>query len=160
MPAPTLDSRGAVDADAPFIRSLFDQTREAELAAAGLDTPALAQLLDLQYRAHTAQTSAAHPEAQTTIIEVDGGAAGMLVVDRSGTSLHVVDIVVAEPLRSQGIGTAALQALAAEADATGRALTLDVWGLNARAIALYERLAFSVTDERSGYLAMRREAAA
>ncbi|WP_223692686.1 GNAT family N-acetyltransferase [Leifsonia poae] len=156
-PTSTTRTRTAEAGDAALLRALFAETRGAELAAAGLDRAALDQLVEIQHRSHTAQVAASHPGATATVIEIDGEAAGMLLVDRSSEAMHIVDFTVAAAHRGRGAGTAALADLTTEADAAHRAITLEVWALNSGAIGLYERAGFAVIGERSGSLELRRE---
>ena len=59
-------------------------------------------------------------------------------------------ICVAEPARGQGVGTALIEALAADARAQAYAeLRLDVVDTNTRALALYERLGFRAVGGQS-----------
>jgi len=85
-------------------------------------------------------------------------AVGYLVADRSGDEIRLVDLAVTAPVRGRGIASAALDALAEEADASGRAITLSVWAGDP-AERLYARHGFERADAdtaESGYLELRR----
>jgi ribosomal protein S18 acetylase RimI-like enzyme len=157
MAVAVLTFRPGADGDAPFIRDLFAESRGAELAPAGLAPEALHQLVDMQRRAQSAQVAAEHPNAQTTIVEKVGRSVGAVAVDRSPTGIHLVDLTIAAEHRREGIGSAALRELAAEADEAGVPFTLHVWAQNHAAISLYASFCFVTVGERSGYHAMRRE---
>ena len=76
-----------------------------------------------------------------TVATVDARIIGVVVL-RGG----LVDLAWVEPaFRSQGIGSA----LMAEADrqARGGELRLEVWKMNERAVAFYERLGFGAVEE-------------
>ncbi len=146
-------------ADAHFIRSLFDEVRSADFAAAGLPERELDQLLDLQFRAQTQQIATAHPEATGVILEIDGRAVGHAVVDRHASGLELVDLAVLGSERQRGIGTAYLRQLTDEADVSHRAVTLQVWFANTTARRLYERFGFSATESGTGHLQLTRPAA-
>jgi ribosomal protein S18 acetylase RimI-like enzyme len=58
----------------------------------------------------------------------------------------LLDLIWVRPRsRSQGIGSDLLQAAESEATAGNDELTLEVWEVNRRAVAFYERHGFSVT---------------
>ncbi|MFF1879444.1 GNAT family N-acetyltransferase [Leifsonia sp. NPDC058230] len=160
MAVAILRFRAGADGDAPFIRELFAQTRGAEFALAGLSPDAVDQLVDLQLRAQSAQVAAEHPDARTTVIEKAGTPVGAVVVDRSSTGIHLVDLTIAAGHRREGIGSAVLRELAAESDESELPLTLHVWANNQAAIGLYKSFGFETVGERSGYDAMRREPSA
>jgi ribosomal protein S18 acetylase RimI-like enzyme len=157
MTVAILSFRAGADGDAPFIRDLFAESRGAEFTGAGLEPQAVHQLVDMQLRAQSAQVAAEHPHAQTTIVEKGGRPAGAVVVDRSPSGIHLVDLTIAAEHRREGIGSAALRELVAEADEAGVPLTLHVWAQNHAAISLYASFCFVAVGERSGYHAMRRE---
>ena len=157
MAVAILRFRPPADGDASFIRDLFAQTRGSEFAQAGLSPAAVHQLVDMQLRAQSAQIAAEHPHAETTIIEKAGLPVAAVVVDRSPSGIHLIDLTVGAENRREGIGSAALRELTDEADVAGVPLTLHVWAQNRAAISLYASFGFEVVDDRSGYLTMRRE---
>ncbi len=78
--------------------------------------------------------------ADTTIATVDGRIVGVVVCQ--GT---LVDLAWVDPaFRSQGIGSALMASV--EQSASG-ALRLEVWKVNERAVAFYERLGFVTAAE-------------
>ena len=82
------------------------------------------------------------PAAASHIVEVDGTAAGWAVVAPTPHGLHLVDIMVLPELRGKGIGSAAIEAVAATSP--GNAVRLEVNPMNHGAIRLYERLGFRI----------------
>jgi ribosomal protein S18 acetylase RimI-like enzyme len=78
--------------------------------------------------------------ADATVATIDGHIAGVVVC--RGT---LVDLAWVDPAsRSQGIGSALMADV--ERRASG-ALRLEVWKVNERAVAFYERLGFRTADE-------------
>ena len=67
-----------------------------------------------------------------------------MVTARDAESIRVVDIALLAQERGQGLGTACIRDLQAEAERTARTLRLSVVRMNAAA-RLYERLGFRVT---------------
>ena len=134
--------------DAALLRTLFDAERAPDFAH--LDAPLRATLLDMQYRAMTADRAARYPQAEDRVIELDGAPVGRLLVDRSGESTTLVDVALLPAARGRGLGRALLNALCAE----GRPVLLTVAADNP-ARRLYARLGFLPTGEAPPYVFMR-----
>jgi ribosomal protein S18 acetylase RimI-like enzyme len=111
--------------------------RTPEFAA--LPQPILNQVLDMQLRAQREGYATQFPSAQDYLISVDGKRAGRLLVARTPTGIHVIDIALLDSHRGKGIGGSLLQALCEEARAAGKILSLSVHAANP-AQRLYRRL--------------------
>lgn len=147
--------RPAVADDEEFLFELYAGTRAGELALGQWDAAQAAAFLQLQFRA---QQSYHHQfPAATTQIVLAGGqdvtAVGRLITDRSTAEILLVDISLLPAWQGQGISTALIQALQAEAAASGRSVRLHVLATN-RAQHLYQRLGFVAQGEPAVYLAM------
>jgi len=125
--------------DEAFLFALFRTPQEAEFAP--LPQPQRETLLRLQYQARCRDYAARFPHAEDFIVEFCGQTAGRLLLNREARELRVVDIAVVPELQRQGIASAVLTSLIAEAKAAGIALRLSVWHSNP-ALALYRRLGF------------------
>ncbi|MFK4729753.1 GNAT family N-acetyltransferase [Agromyces mediolanus] len=115
----------------------------------GIPPELAAPLIAGQVAAKFASLRAERPAATAVLLHVDAfgpDAVGYLVVDRSGEDLRLADLAVLASVRGRGVAGAALAALSAEADASGRAITLSVWAGDA-AERLYLRHGF----ERAGF---------
>jgi ribosomal protein S18 acetylase RimI-like enzyme len=134
--------------DAALLRRLFDAERAPDFAH--LDAPLRSTLLDMQYRAMTADRAARYPQAADRVIELDGAPVGRLLVDRSTDTTTLVDVALLPAARGRGLGGALLTALCAE----GRPVTLRVLADNP-ARRLYTRLGFEPVGEAPPYLQMR-----
>lgn len=100
--------------------------------------------------------AAAEPRAwPTQVIVVEGEDAGVLQVDRRGSELYVINLLVLPAFQRRGLGSAILRELMDEAAWDGVPVTLQVLRANPRARALYARLGFAVTGETAEHLAMR-----
>ncbi|MCM3657528.1 GNAT family N-acetyltransferase [Agromyces mediolanus] len=114
-----------------------------------------------QLAAKFATMRAEHPGATVVLLprsDAEPEAVGYLVADRSGDEIRLVDLAVTAPVRGRGIASAALDALAEEADVSGRAITLSVWAGDP-AERLYARHGFERADAdtaESGYRELRR----
>jgi ribosomal protein S18 acetylase RimI-like enzyme len=101
----------------------------------------------------------AEPRAwPTQVIVFDGEDAGVLQVDRRGSELYVINILVLPAHQGRGLGSAILRELMDEAAWDGVPVTLQVLRANPRARALYERLGFVVTGETAEHALLRWDA--
>ena len=81
----------------------------------------------------------------------DGRVVGYLVCSRYDTVWHVMNVAVDDRLLRQGIATALIDRLFAEADGPGEQYTLEVRTSNGPAIRLYERFGFRAAGRRRRY---------
>jgi ribosomal-protein-alanine N-acetyltransferase len=86
-----------------------------------------------------------------------GRIVGYLVCSRYDTVWHVMNVAVDDRLRRQGIASALLEHLFAEADRPGEQYTLEVRPSNPGGIALYEGFGFKIAGKRPGYYHDNRE---
>jgi ribosomal-protein-alanine N-acetyltransferase len=86
-----------------------------------------------------------------------GRIVGYLVCSRYDTVWHVMNIAVDDRLLRQGIASALLERLFAQADDPGEQYTLEVRPSNGPAIGLYERFGFRAAGKRRGYYHDNRE---
>jgi ribosomal protein S18 acetylase RimI-like enzyme len=142
--------RLAVDSDRDFLRSLFASTREQELAFLPPDAITREFFISSQFDAQREAYRHAFPGADHRIIEIETVAAGRFYVDRSPGTLHVIDISLLPEYRNRGIGSALLQALAAEAVEAGATLSLNV-AMSNPAQRLYQRLGFRAVSSDGVY---------
>ena len=80
-----------------------------------------------------------------------------LICSRYDTIWHVMNVAVDDRLRREGLATALLEHLLAEADAPGEQYTLEVRASNTDAIRLYEGFGFRDAGRRRGYYHDNRE---
>ena len=139
--------RAATPADREFLLAVYAGVREAELSQvrwpAGAKEAFVAQQFDAQDRYYREY----YKGASFDVIEVDGRPAGRLYVDRWPAEIRIVDIALAPEFRGQGVGTQLLRELIAEAQASGRPVTIHVEQGNP-ARRLYERMGFAPVAER------------
>jgi [ribosomal protein S18]-alanine N-acetyltransferase len=87
----------------------------------------------------------------------DGRVVGYLVCSRYDTVWHVMNVAVDDRLLRQGIATALIERLFADADGPGEQYTLEVRTSNGPAIQLYEQFGFRAAGRRRGYYHDNRE---
>lgn len=133
---------------------LFSRVRAEELGMQAWDPQLRDQMLRLQDQAQRRGYLAQFPSSDTRLILRKGEPIGWLIVDRSGATLHCVDIAVVPEARNQGVATWVWRTLQDEAAATARPLVLTVLRTNVRALALYVRLGFRVVGETDAHVLM------
>lgn len=151
--SPATALRAAGPGDEPFLRRLYADLRATEFAPLGLEPAVLEALVAMQFTAQDRSFRERFTQADFDLVIVDSLPAGRLYVDRSGESMHVIDITLAPEHRRRGIGTQLLRELIDQAHSSGRPVTLNVARGN-HALALYQRLGFSVTAEDDVYLTL------
>jgi ribosomal protein S18 acetylase RimI-like enzyme len=147
--------RPARDADRAFLVELYARTREEELEQVEWDPGMRRAFVEQQFAAQDAHYRGNYPGATLDVIEVDGSLAGRLYVHRGPSDIRIMDIALAPAFRGRGIGTQLLRDLMAEADASGRKLSIHV-EVNNPARALYDRLGFRPAGEHGVYVLMER----
>jgi ribosomal protein S18 acetylase RimI-like enzyme len=93
--------------------------------------------------------------ASFDVILVEGESAGRLYVHRGPSEIRIVDIALLPEHRGNGVGTRLLEDLLAEGDGTRKTVTIHVERMNP-ALRLYERLGFSVAEDKGVYLFLER----
>ena len=139
-PVGLLHLRPERDDDRGFRCQLFCDSRQPEFAL--LPPPVYQQVMAHQFHAQTVGYRGQFPQARFDIIELAGERIGRIVVDRSGTMMHIVDQAIVPTLRGRGIGTAIMRALMDEAQAAGLPVRLEVASENDPSFRLYQRLGF------------------
>jgi ribosomal protein S18 acetylase RimI-like enzyme len=134
---------------------VYASTRTEELAVVPWDDARKDSFLRMQFEAQDRWYREQMPDARYDVVLVEGAPAGRLYVDRRDNEVRIVDIALLPEHRSQGIGTSLLGELLREADAAGKSVTIHVERLNP-ALRLYERLGFSVAEDKGVYLFLER----
>jgi ribosomal protein S18 acetylase RimI-like enzyme len=141
--------------DREFLYRVYASTRIEELAVVDWNDAQKEAFLREQFEAQDLWYRQHYARASYEIVEVDGRPAGRLYVHRGGNEIRIVDIALLPEHRGNGIGTAILRDLVDEADADGKAITIHVERFNP-ALRLYERLGFSVAEDKGVYLFLKR----
>jgi GNAT superfamily N-acetyltransferase len=155
----TVHLRPRTTADESFLFALFYEQRAPEFALAGLSRSALDGVVRQQFQLQETSYRLNRPRAQDAVIWVGADRIGRMWVDRSGDHLHLLDVAIVGPVRGQGIGTALIEELLAEAAASGRPLRLWVRRYS-RAANLYQRLGFTVVEDNGTDLKMEKRPSA
>jgi GNAT superfamily N-acetyltransferase len=143
--------RAATPEDEQFLRAVYAGTRAEELAWAPWSDAQKRAFTDMQFTAQDTDYRRHYPNAQYSIIEVQGVPAGRLYVDRCKTEIRIIDIALLPEHRRTGIGTKLLRELQDEARTSGKVITIHVEKFNS-ALNLYHRLGFQQIEDKGVYL--------
>ena len=111
--------------------------------------------LRMQFDAQDAWWRENYADASFDVVLVGGEPAGRLYVHRGPSEIRIVDIALLPEHRGSGIGSSLLRDLLAEADESGKSVTIHVERMNP-ALRLYERLGFSLAEDKGVYLFLER----
>jgi ribosomal protein S18 acetylase RimI-like enzyme len=148
--------RPVTPADRELLLAIYASTRIDELAVTGWTQDVKDAFLAQQFAAQDAHYHRHYPDASYEVILVGGEPAGRLYVHRGADEFLLVDIALLPAFRGQGVGTAALRAVLAEADAAAKPIIVHVEHTN-RARSLYERHGFEQVADQGVYLLLRRQ---
>ena len=90
------------------------------------------------------------------IIQFHGSDVGFLVTSDTSDALNVNQIFILPEYHGKGIGSACLTRIIDDASLEQKSVTLKVLKVNTRAIALYQRLGFTIVGEDSIYFQMKK----
>ncbi len=151
---PSFLLRPAAPPDEAFLLRLYGTVRTAELAQTGWTATQRDAFIRSQYLARLADYTARFPGAEQAIITLQGRDAGVWTVCRTKTEFRLINIELLPEYRAQGVGSALLRGLLAEAKTPRLPVRLSVREDNRGAQRLYRRLGFSVEARQNGYLHM------
>jgi ribosomal protein S18 acetylase RimI-like enzyme len=139
--------------DNKFLFDLYATTRADEMKTVGLGPEAMATFLRFQFDAQRRHYERRYPEAEHSIIEIEGAPIGRIYLHHAGEEVRLVDISILPEHRGSGIGGSVLTGLLESARASGKPVRLSVQKFNP-ARRLYERLGFVVTGETGVHVQM------
>ncbi|MEY4550504.1 MAG: hypothetical protein RL685_6699 [Pseudomonadota bacterium] len=137
--------------DLPFLSALYAATREGELAQVSWTAEEKAAFLSFQFNCQHQHYQQHYAGADFDIIESQGEPIGRLYLALLGDDLRIMDIALIPSARRRGIGSRLLTAVIERARREGRSVSIHV-ERNNPALALYERLGFTVQEDRGVYL--------
>ena len=146
-----LNLRAVTPADDAFLRAVYASTRAEELATTPWSMEEKAAFCEMQFKAQDAHYRREYPATEFLIIERAGVPTGRLLIDRSDTFVHILDISLLPEHRNAGIGSYLLRALQDEAAGIGKSVTIYVEKFNP-AQRLYARLGFKPVEDTGIYL--------
>lgn len=150
---PAITLRPVAPGDEPFLAQVYASTRVEELAVTDWTDEQKRAFLDMQFAAQHQHYQEHYSDAQFSIILVSDVPAGRLYVARWTREIRIVDIALLPQFRDRGIGTRLLTALLEEGRDSQRSVSIHVERFNP-ALRLYERLGFTLTEDKGVYLLM------
>ncbi|MGD0987481.1 MAG: N-acetyltransferase [Candidatus Sulfotelmatobacter sp.] len=147
----TLEPASAADQE--FFYQAYASTRAEELVITGWNDQQKEMFLRMQFEAQRQSYLTNIPDAKYSVICCGEVRAGRLIVERTATEIHVVDIALLPEFRRRGIGSFLFGALMNEAREAGKSMRLFVEKFNP-ALHWYERLGFATVGDGPIYLEM------
>jgi GNAT superfamily N-acetyltransferase len=147
--------RPAQPGDAELLLSVYASTRAEELAVVPWDEAQKAAFLRAQFDAQDRWYREHYTGASFDVVLVDREPCGRLYVFRGEAEIRIVDVALLPERRGNGVGSKLLRDLLDEAEAAAKRVTIHVERLNP-ALQLYERLGFSVAEDKGVYLLLER----
>jgi len=157
-PAPLagITARRIAEHDLGFLRRLYASTRAEELAATHWPEEAQQQFLAQQFELQHRHYQAHFADAEFLLLLRHEQPIGRLYWHAQARQATLVEISLLSAHRSQGVGSALLSALIAQADLKGQSIDLHV-DPTSPARRLYERFGFSpAAPPQGGHLRMMR----
>jgi ribosomal protein S18 acetylase RimI-like enzyme len=143
------------ETDLPFLEGLYVSIRWSELEPSGWPDAVKTAFLQSQFALQRRHYRSFYADAECSILEHNGTAAGRIYVYRGAEDHRVVDISIVEAFRNRGLGSALLGAVIEEAESFGKTASVHVERFNV-AQRLYRRLGFQQVGESGPYLLMVR----
>ena len=138
-----LGIRPSRDADKPFIKSLYNATRD-DLRLIDAESDFVEALIEQQQQAQTVGYGDQFPNAMYFIVEKLNERIGRVVIDFGSNEIRIVDIAFIPQARNKGYGTTVIRALKQAAGTACAPLVLTVYKSNSVAKRFYEQEGFKV----------------
>jgi ribosomal protein S18 acetylase RimI-like enzyme len=127
--------------DQLFLLEVYASTRAQEMALVPWSDEQRAAFVRSQFDAQHSYYQAQFPDASYQVIMIDGERAGRVYVLRESEAIRILDITLLPQHRNNGIGSSLIREVLAEADETGKAVSIWVENFNP-SLKLFERLGF------------------
>ncbi|HEY7281680.1 MAG TPA: GNAT family N-acetyltransferase [Actinomycetota bacterium] len=149
--------RPATEGDREFLVRVYWSTRSEELALTCWPQAETDEFVRMQFDLQDRHYRTAFPDAERSIVEIDGHPVGRLYVQRVDREIRILDIALLPRFRRRGIGGGLLADLVDEGSRSGRPVRIHVEARNP-AISLYKRLGFVRVADEGVYHLMERPA--
>jgi RimJ/RimL family protein N-acetyltransferase len=133
-------------ADDQFIFEVYSSSRDLEMALVPWNDAQREAFLRMQFAAQLSHYQKHHPEAQHSIILVDGLPVGRVYIDRAENKIEILDFTILTAHRGKGTGSYILKQLQQEGSGAIKPLNIYVESFNP-SLALFERLGFKKKSE-------------
>ncbi|HZI88104.1 MAG TPA: GNAT family N-acetyltransferase [Pyrinomonadaceae bacterium] len=146
--------RSSLPEDQEFLFAVYARSRDEEMSAWGWDDNQKRGFLEMQWRAKNHQYNQSYPQADDSVVLLNGQPIGRMIADKGGSDITFLDIALLPEYQNQNIGTRLIQLLLQEATDAQKNVVLHVLRSN-RAARLYERLGFKTVSEDEVYREMK-----
>ena len=153
-----VELRPVTENDDQFLLSVYESTRQEELAQVQWAEGQKEQFLRWQFDLQRAEYTSRFPDADYCIIVVDQQPAGRIWVGSDNEQIRLLDIALLPEFQNRGVGTALLQRLMDRAMKAGKVLRHMVFVLNNDAERFYLRLGFARIEDFGAYKHMEWKA--
>ena len=153
---PDVRVRPAELGDAGFIRHVRTLARLQSFRGPAKSADEISALVAMQLRAADRWRAAKHPLAVTYVIQDEEEPVGVLVLEATPQTLHVLDLVLLPQCRGSGIGTTVMLGVCQVADERGLPVALDV-PREHRVISFLRHLRFQEVGGSTTSLSLRRQ---
>lgn len=150
-----LTLREVVEADYPFLRAVYRDVRQQELAPTGWPPAVKDAFCDSQFALQDRHYRSHYPFAHFYVVERAGMPVGRFYISDDPGQLGLMEVSFLLSQRGQGMGTALMQWLAQLADQRQQTMVLHVEPNNP-AKRLYERFGFCDLALSGVYMQMQR----
>ena len=141
--------------DAEFLLAVYHSTCQAELELVAWSEADKNAFVRSQFEAQSRHYREYSPNAENSVVLVSGVPAGRLIVERSESAVHIVDIALLPAFRRAGVGSELVNGLLDEADERGAPVTCYVEVGN-EACHFWERLGFVARGSDGVYISLER----
>lgn len=141
--------------DEALLLELYGSTRAEELSRVPWSTEQKDAFVRMQFLAQTQHYAAEYPRASHHIVCLSGASVGRLYLDRGPERFHILDVTILPRFRGNGVGTAVLEQIAAEAALGGKPVTIYVESFNP-SVRLFGKLGFERVSESGFQWLLRR----
>ena len=140
--------------DAPFLLEVYASTRASEMALVPWSDEQRYEFVSSQFAAQQSYYAQIYPEADHSLILVEGRPVGRLYLARLKDQLRIADITILPEDRNAGIGSYLLKELQEESLRSDKPLLIYVETFNP-SMRLFERLGFQPIEEQGIHLLMQ-----
>ena len=151
---PTISLRPVQPDDTPFLLQVYASTRASEMALVPWSDEQRHAFVSSQFAAQQSYYAQTYPEADHSLIMVQGRPVGRLYLARLEDQLRIADITILPEDRNAGVGSYLLKKLQEEAIGNGKPLLIYVETFNP-SMRLFERLGFQPIEEQGIHLLMQ-----
>jgi GNAT superfamily N-acetyltransferase len=152
--ARTITLRPVCADDEKFLVEVYGSTRANELNLTNWSQRERQLFIEMQFAAQQQHYRSQFPEAEHSIIVLNGRRAGRLYVARMEDEIRILDITVVAEQRNAGVGGSILKGLMAEAAKVEKPVRIYVERFNP-SLRLFERLGFSSIENIHSHFLMQ-----